>query len=29
MMGAGVGDLVDFAGDEDAIEILEIARVEG
>lgn len=28
MMGAGVGDLVDFAGQEDAIEVLEIARIE-
>lgn len=28
MMGAGVGDLLDFAGEEDAIEILEIARIE-
>ena len=29
VMGAGVGDLVDFAGEEEAIEILEVARVEG
>ena len=29
MMGAGVGDLVDFAGEEEAVEILEMAPVEG
>ena len=29
MMGACVGDLVDFAGQAEAIEILEIAPVEG
>ena len=29
MMGACVGDLVDFAGEAEAIEILEIAPVEG
>ena len=29
MMGAGLGDLVDFAGEEEAIEILGIARIEG
>ena len=29
MMGMGVRDLVDFAGEEEAIEIFEIARVEG
>ena len=28
MMGAGVGDLVDFAGGEDAIEILAISAIE-
>ena len=29
MMGSSVGDLVDFAGEEEAIEILEVAPVEG
>jgi transcription elongation GreA/GreB family factor len=26
LLGAGVGDLADFAGEEDAIEILEIEQ---
>ncbi len=29
MMGAGAGDTVDFAGEEEAIEILQVARFEG
>ncbi len=28
MMGAAVGDLVEFAGEDEAIEILEIVRIE-
>lgn len=29
MIGAGVGDLADFAGEEEAIEILEVAALDG
>jgi hypothetical protein len=29
MLGACVGDLVDFAGQAEAIEILEISAIEG